>query len=177
MVTFADVYAAPKRIVVFTGWASAEPETGAIFFEVPLEISGIVQAGLFLKGVAFADRPDEHVSFEIALRNIGGRRREPLARLDWRPIDGGHTNQRRKDVPQGLGGTRINGTHLHGFDLNWFEDQARMRKGNLPIARAAESLESFEMARDFAGKQFGIKNMDIVQRPPLEYDLFHGPNA
>jgi hypothetical protein len=43
---------------------------------------------------------------------------------------------------------------------------------NLPMARNTDPLESFEKARDFAGKVFKINNIDIVTRPEWAYTLF-----
>jgi hypothetical protein len=85
-------------------------------FSVPLEINGIVEAGLTLSGGATAHHPDRHVTFELAVAGLGGLRRTRLIRADWRDIKGGHTNNRRQCAGTGK---RVPETHLHSFELNW----------------------------------------------------------
>ena len=94
----------------------------------------------------------------------------PLARVCWRSLLGGHTNQRGHRT-FGLP-SRLSPTHFHSFDLNWLPNQNRMRGGNLPLAMDIEpALESFEDVRTYVGNVFRISNIDIVSPPDWQYTL------
>jgi hypothetical protein len=48
-----------------------------------------------------------------------------------------------------------------------------MRNGNLPQAvELDEEPQSFESLREVVGNLFRINNIDVVSRPPWEYNLF-----
>lgn len=52
----------------------------------------------------------------------------------------------------------------------------RGRKGvsTLPLAKDLNNtITSFEELREFTGKAFSIKNIEVVERPVWEYDLFN----
>jgi hypothetical protein len=151
-------------------WSKADPEDGHMRFSAPLEIDGVVEAGLTLSGGATAHHPDRHVTFELAVAGVGGIRRVRLMRADWRDLKGGHSNNRRQCAGTGK---RVPETHLHSFELNWIEAERRMRRGKLPCAEPIdEDLQSFEALRSFVGRRFRINNIGIVPRPDWVYDLF-----
>jgi len=52
------LYNCPKAIARFPGWTGPEPETGYLWFDAPLEIEGVVEAGLLLRGGAVAHLQD-----------------------------------------------------------------------------------------------------------------------
>lgn len=161
---------AAKTIAVFPGWAGPEEETGYTWFDAPLEIGGVTERAFILHGGCYYDRPDCHVTFELRIGRIAGRRCLPLIRVDWRSINGGHTNPRR--VGSQWSGRTLPETHLHPFDLNYSKDAKRMRRGNLRMAiPIADTLQSFLNVRDFVGKQFGINNIHIVTEPGWDYKL------
>lgn len=168
------LFNAPKAIARFPDWAAPEPETGYLWFDAPLEINGVVEAGLILRGGAFKQLRDQHVVFELIVTRPGILRRMPLARIEWRSIRGGHRNKRRSGSE--WSGKRVGGTHLHAFEMNWSPELRRMRGRNLPMAREIdEDLPSFERLRDYVGNLFRISNIGIVSVPPWEYTLFdHG---
>lgn len=157
-----------KNIVSFPGWSPPEKGDGYMRFSVPLEIGGIVQEGFTLQGGCYRDHPDRHVTFQLCL--LTKRRTVPLERLDWRSLQGGHTNPRGRSSE--WAGRRVSKTHLHAFELNWVAQEQRMRAGNLPLAmEISEELQTFEQLLQFTGKRFRIKNMEIVATPEWEYKL------
>jgi hypothetical protein len=170
MAELDSLYRAAKAISVFPGWSKPEEETSYIWFDAPLEIEGITEHGLFLHGGCFARYPDCNVSLEIRISKSAGRRCTPLGRVDWRSLEGGHSNIRISG--HRLSGHRLPETHFHAFDLNWLPQQSRMRKGNLRMAQLIdEDLQSFESMRSYAGKCFRINNIEVVARPEWEYTL------
>lgn len=171
MATIKDIFEAEKTIGFFPGWSEPEAETDYIWFDAPIEIHGVTETGLVLHGGCLSKRPDVHVSFELRLSKSPGRRCLPIERVDWRALDGGHSNPRRPKSE--WSGKRVSETHLHDFWLNWSEAEARMRLGGLQIAREIEEdVESIEKLILFVGKRLKINNINVVDRPPWVYDLF-----
>lgn len=168
------LFNAPKALAPFRGWIGPEPETGYLWFDSPIIIGGVVEAGLILRGGCYAHLRDQHVTFELVATKPGIKRRIPLERIEWRSIRGGHRNRRRKGVP--TSGKKVSETHLHSFDLNWLPGHRRMRGTNLPQACEIETeLQSFETLREYVGNRFRINNIGLVSVPPWEYSLFdHG---
>jgi hypothetical protein len=147
-----------------------------LWFDAPFEIGGVVEEGVFLNGFCFQNRPDRHVSFSLVVARTASRRRIPLCRVDWRAISGGHSNPRVGSSP--WRGIRVSDSHFHDFELNWLSAEERMRgrKGvsTLPLAKDLNNtITSFEELREFTGKAFSIKNIEVVERPVWEYDLFN----
>lgn len=160
---------ASKRIAVAPQWSPPEAETGYAWFNVSLEINGIIEAGIVFSGGCYIDRPDCHVSFEIKVSRIPGRKAIPLMRIDWRSLNGGHSNDRRWGGT--LAGKRVSSTHFHEFDLNWCRQKQRLFQ-NLPLAREIDdNTDTFEALRATTGNSFGISNIDIVPRPDWVYKL------
>lgn len=56
-----------KQIVTFSGWSPPEPETNYMTCVATLQVAGLMEKGFNLEGGCYADRPDEHVTFELAL--------------------------------------------------------------------------------------------------------------
>lgn len=157
-----------KSISVFPGWADPEPETNYVWFNAPLEIGGVTEPGLVLHGGCYIHRPDCNVTFELRLGRATLHRAVALERIDWRSLQGGHTNQRR----HGGDGGRVSWTHVHLFGLNWIDTRGRMRAGNLPLAKDIdEQLNDFADVLEFTGKQFKINNIGVVSEPGWEYGL------
>ena len=167
---YPTLFEADKAVAQFSGWSEPEPETGYLWFNAPLEIGGVIEAGLVLHAGCYRRMPDRHVTFEMAARSPGGKR-VPLARIEWRSLTGGHTNARRSGSP--VSGRRVSDTHHHAFTLNWLETERRMRKGNLPQAMEIDQeIQSFESLRETTGNLWRINNIAVVKRPPWAYDLF-----
>lgn len=160
-----------NKLVAFSGWSKPHPETGAIHFDAPIEIGGIVERGVVLHGNCLIDRPDCHVSLELRIQRQPGRRAVPIERIDWRGLDGGHSNYRARHP---YSGREVNRTHVHAFSMNYSRSEQRMRK-TLAAARSLYcEVGTFEEMRQLAGKRLRINNIDIVERPPWVYTLFDG---
>jgi hypothetical protein len=165
------IASAGKAIAYFPGWSKPDDEDHYSYFQAPLSIGGVTEAGLFLAGGAMIDAPDKNVSFEIVLLTHGGAKRTKIMRLDWRSLRGGHTNQRRYNCPDGCPG-RTGETHFHSFQVNWMEHEQKLRGSRLPCAvNISENLQSYEQLRTYVGKHFQINNIDIVSPPEWEYKL------
>ena len=159
-----------KAISAFSGWSAPEAETGYIWFDAPLEIGGVTERGFVLHGGSYIDKPESHVSFEMRVSRSPGRRCVPLARIDWRSLQGGHTNPRVGGSD--WSGIRVGNTHFHTFELNWSPESGRMRRGGLRQAMEIDQEpQSFTELRDFVGNRFKINNMNVVTEPPWEYRL------
>ncbi len=173
MATLKEIFEAEKEIGFFPGWSKPEDETDYVWFDAPLEIDGVAETGLVLHGGCYSRRPEVNVSLELRISSQPGRRCVPLERLDWRSLEGGHTNSR--DRCRRLAGGRVSDTHLHGFDLNWLDEHGRMQSGNLPCATdIGQELQDFESVRQFVGNRLRINNIGVVDRPPWVYDFFIG---
>lgn len=166
-----EIFVAEKEIGHFPGWSGPEEETGHLWFDAPIEIGGVTETGLVLHGGCIATRPECHVTFELRIAKTPGRRSVPIERIDWKSLQGGHSNPRKPSSR--WAGQRVSDTHLHDFWLNWSETKQQMRQGGLRVAREIdERLEGFGDVLAFVGNRLRINNIDIVKHPPWEYHLF-----
>lgn len=170
MGTFQDIATSEKSVPYFPGWSEPDRESGYSYFEAPLDIGGVTEPGVVLKGTCSVMHPDKQVSFEIYARKLPARLRVPLMRVDWRPLSGGHSNKKRPR-PAGLP-ARVSDIHHHSFALNFNEESGKLVRGNLPFAdECGETLADFEALCAYVGRAFRINNMNIVPRPDWRYDL------
>lgn len=168
---YRELFEAQKALVSVPAWSEPQGETRVSWFDAPLDIGGVVEAGFILHSECRLDLPDQNVGFDLQIRLAGQKRKISIARLDWLSIKGGHSNPRRTGWP--FSGIRAPATHYHDFEINYDETNLRMLGGDLPFARAiTEQLQTFEQARDSAGFLFRINNIGIVQPPKWEYDMF-----
>lgn len=169
-----DLVIVEKSLTRPVGWLTPDPADGVTRFSVPLDIGGVTEAGLTLDGVARAHHPDESVTFELAFTDTRSGKRIRLMRVDWRSLQDGHSNSRRKCASTPWAGVRLPRTHFHSFEMNYVEAENRMRRGNnLPCAEPIDPpLESFEELRKFVGTTFKIKDIELVPPPAWVYDLF-----
>ena len=157
----------------FPGWSRPEADTQYSWFDAPIEIGGVTETGLVLHGGCFRDRPNCHVTFELRISKTPGRRCVPIERFDWRSLEGGHSNPRRRGHP--LSAMILPQTHLHAFEHNFSETDCKMREGNLRMAQEVDPEPTdFEAVKEFVGNRLKINNMDIVSEPEWRYDLFGG---
>lgn len=167
---FSGLVRAKKRILSFSGWSKPEDGTGFIIFSCPLAIGGVAEVAFNLHGGCYRQYRDQNVVFELVLGRTATRRRIVLERIEWRSLQGGHSNKRGR--PSGIPG-RTDPTHWHRFDLNYSVTNRRMIGANLPFAdNISDRIQTFEDIRSFAGKSLNIENIDVVTRPEWEYDLF-----
>jgi hypothetical protein len=161
--------AATKAISFFPGW-SLPDEADYIWFDAPLEIGGVTEVGFVLHGGCYRNQPDRHVTMELRVGRIPGRKCVPLKRVCWRSLTG-HTNKRGMGPPN-LAGKRLTNSHHHSFDLNWLPNENRMRSGNLPLAMDMGSgLESFQEVMVFVGIAFKISNIEAITPPEWQHTL------
>ncbi len=132
---------------------------------VNLEMNGAPVPGLFLRIKSPAIRnahgfllqteyqPDERVRSAFAIE-----------RVEWKV---GHTNS--AIGPQEYHFLDIESSHIHKFDINYIEDENRMRQRNLPLAVPVDpdphSLEDF---LDCAEKLLRIKGVSGIDRPDFQ---------
>lgn len=168
-----NIFLADKEIGFFPGWSTPEDETDYIWFDAPIEIGGVAETGLVLHGGCYAHRPKCHLTFELRIARTPGRHCIPIDRLDWRSLEGGHSNMR---TPRSRwSGKRVSETHLHDFWLNWSERKQQMHRGGLKVARDIdEELQGFMDVRAFVQNRLRIKNIEVVSEPEWVYDLFGG---
>jgi hypothetical protein len=158
-----------KDIPSFPGWGLPDPDDRSMSFAAPLDIGGVTIAHFWLRGRCIEDQPDREVTFQLEVGNAGIRTRAPLIRVDWRPLSGGHGNTKG---PPGIIGTTIKGTHFHPFELNWLEDEQRMRTSNLPLAEGiTEPLQSFSELLDFIKIRFRINGIERILPPEWVEEL------
>jgi len=158
--------ATPKTLAVRPDW-KVHGET--LRLVVPLDINGVTQEGLWLRGQADTQDVDHHVSFQLEF-DFPGRRRAPFIRIDWRPRLP-HTN--RNIGPKDLRLQEITGSHIHPFPANWDLGLDHMLRDNLPIAQSLnEEPASFEALLDCVADYFKIKDAAAILPPPWEPGLF-----
>lgn len=132
-------------------------------FTAPLDIGGVTIPHFWLRGRCIVDQPDREVTFQLEVGSEGIRTRTPLIRADWKPLSGGHGNGSGSFE---LADTIITGSHLHAFELNWLEEEQRMRTCNLPVACGiTEPLQSFSDLLDFVKIQFRINGIEKITEP------------
>lgn len=138
-------------------WSLPDPVDGQVGFLSPLEIEGVTVVDFALRGIAYEQRIDAAVTFQLEIGIPGARTRTPLIRLDWRPISLQHRNPDR---------TMLVGDHVHPFDLNWLEVEQRMRRHNLPYAiPLPHAVGSYGALLDAAASVFRISNVKIIPSP------------
>lgn len=167
--SYPEMMQAVKSVAQFTGWSVPEAETNYIWFDAPLEVAGVIEAGFVLHGGCYRHAVDRHVTFEIRATAPKTRKKVPLARVDWRSLTGGHTNRRCRANP--WGGKRVSNSHYHSFAVNWVEVEQRLRSDLSQAIELDENIQSFESLRNFVASEFNINNMHVVTVPPWEYDL------
>jgi len=132
--------------------------------KLALEIDGLVEEGLFLRGSALERLPDQEVMFQIEYHGIrvpGGT--GPLTRIEWNPLRP-HNNKAKG--PKELRFLDQFGSHVHLFDDNWSEANGALLKDNLPIARPiSEPIQGFKECVDFVGNLFRINNIEVIKVP------------
>lgn len=152
-----------KDLPTFAGWGVPDEDDKSMSFTAPLDIDGVTIPHFWLRGRCIVDQPDREVTFQLEVGSDGVRTRTPLIRADWRPLCGGHGNGSGSFE---LADTIITGSHLHAFDLNWLEDEQRMRASNLPVACGiTEPLQSFSDLLDFVKIQFRINGIEKITEP------------
>ena len=160
-----EIYQAPKRLGVWPNPVWVESHNGRLNMVVTLEnMLGVTVEGMLLRGRAIKDRPDEEVMLQLECPHDYSREHNAIERIDWNPL---HNHNNGGNGPEDLRFLLQKYTHRHSFDLNWLEEEQRMRYNNLPIAEpVAQPLKEFEDLIEFCGKCFGIENLGDLPPPP-----------
>ena len=163
-----ELFEAAKTLTTNPRWV----DTDSTWFNLgcPIDVDQVTVEGLELRGGAGQTLPDRAVRFQLQLHPARARC-IPLCRIEWRPISP-HTNP--NSGPEHLRLLRIDGSHIHGFEINFLEADSRMRRRNLPIAEPLNpDPQSFDDLLDVVAKAFRISGMEKIEAPPWrEADLF-----
>lgn len=166
--TYPEIIAATKSLSSKQEWTDLS--NGKIEILHPLDIDGVTQEGLFLRGVALKDQPNLDVTLLLQCA-LSRRRGRAIERIDWRPFHK-HRNHRG---PPGHQFNWVRGTHRHSFELNWLNEEGRLRAGNLPVAEVVTPApESYDDLLAFVAKHFRINGVQDIGLPPWEESLFSG---
>ena len=170
MPTLPELYLMPKRVSGGPAPRWVEEQNGVLRLLATLEDDlGIIMEGLTLRGRAFKYRPDQDVMLQLEFPHDRQRTDNAIERIEW---NSSRTHNNKGRGPQSLQHVVQRGTHLHAFDLNWLDDEQRMRKRNLPIAKPiSERFQGFTELLEFAGKRFRISNLADLPNPPQERPL------
>lgn len=157
------VVLAKKTLVAAPSWV--ERGSDGLEFVATLESDGVVLEALSLRGRARKSLADREVVFQLEYHQaqiVGG----PICRIEWRPVSA-HCN--RGLGPKDLRYVIQTGSHHHRFDLNWKWSQDAVRRGNLPIAVPInDDPENFRALLAVVGKEFNIKNIQLITVPPWQ---------
>ncbi len=171
--TLHELVTAEKLIAAPTDWTK---KGRRLELRLPLEIEGVVEEGLFLRGSALEHFPDQEVMFQLEYHGVrvpGGT--GPLVRFEWNSLRP-HNNKGKGPIE--LRFTEQRPSHVHYFEDNWNEYSGALLKDNLPIARPInEPIQGFAECLFFAGNLFGISNITVVKTPEWVYALDLGSDG
>lgn len=146
-------YTASKEAVGSLDWKPDKQRENILRIPIVCDCFPSDVFGVSITGTAWADQPDERITFQLMVDIQGLDYR--VARVDWRPRQP-HTN---KLGPPGLRGRTVM-TSVHDFPENATVGLDKMQSMNLPIAKAIEPEP-----QDFAGLLVYVR------------DIFHLQNA
>jgi hypothetical protein len=164
-----EIFNAEKSLPLRPVWL--EEANDRLSLVSPLDIDGVTIEGLRFRITAMIPRLEECVTVQVEyippMRDLRGG---ALARIEWKPLKG-HNN--KNAGPLAHRNKFITASHHHRFDLNWNEQAAALRRGNLPIAVPVEpDPATFETLVDLVRQEFRISNLDWLQPPPWQATLF-----
>ncbi|MGH7073515.1 MAG: hypothetical protein ACREFD_04855 [Stellaceae bacterium] len=153
-------YSRPKTFAGVPQWLYGGDDYGRYVLSVPLCIDYVIQEGLYLEANCIKSRPEKDVTLVMAYKPAAGLS-GPMARLDWEPL---HHHENRGGISGEWAWKRIEGTHLHSFELNQPLGWERMAKNNLPLALPV--LDALNGLRDMLGYLGNLWNITDIQRIP-----------
>ncbi len=159
--------AATKTLASPPKWVEVDDQFN---FTVPLDIDGITQMGLRLRGKCSRNHAEQNITFQIEHLFKGFSKLAPVIRIDWRPIK---LHQNRNIGPIQWRLTKFHGSHIHPFQENfdWMvgngQSLADNIRQNLPIAVPLEADPSNVTALvAFMGEAFNIGEVSAIPAPP-----------
>ena len=159
--------AATKTLASTPKWAELDDQFN---FIVPLDIGGVTQIGLRLRGKCSRDYADQNVTFQIEYQFRGISKPVPVTRIDWRPLK---PHQNRDIGPIEWRLVRFHLSHIHPFRENydWMvgngQPLADNIKQNLPIAVPLDGdPDGFIALAATMGQVFNIDGVGAIPAPP-----------
>jgi len=165
----SGLIAAEKTLAVVPKWVEHQDQ---LRYVTSLEIGGVAQEGIRLRGQCRREYQDHNVTFQIEHLFKQSGRFVPVIRLDWRPQE---PHQNRNMGPLEWRLIRIDGSHLHPLDanMNWMVEEAMTAtefahaQRNLPIAAPLEDdPATFAELLALVGRCFGIAGTETIPTPP-----------
>jgi hypothetical protein len=169
----SDLVFGDKRLAVRPKW-NLDSDPRAFEFVAPLVSDGVGVGGFEVR----ARVSKQHVARDAMMQlefAPTARKRVELWRCCWKPF---HTHTNKAWGPDGLAFARFEKvSHHHPFADNWVSAGKRMRGGSLPAARLINpdptTLSEFIA---FCGECFRIKNIELIEVPLRNADLFWVPD-
>ncbi|CAA7614664.1 hypothetical protein MTBLM5_140004 [Magnetospirillum sp. LM-5] len=160
--------AATKTLASTPKWAELDDQ---FTFTVALDIDGVTQIGLRLRGRCAREYSDQNLTFQIEYQFRGIARFAPVTRVDWKPIKP-HNN--RHFGPPALRLMRFHASHIHPFQENheWMSGNGQplaenLKAYDLPIAIPMEhEPDTVSALMTLAGRCFNIDGMNAILGPP-----------
>ncbi|MDA8231213.1 MAG: hypothetical protein M0006_07735 [Magnetospirillum sp.] len=159
--------AATKTFASTPKWAELDDQFS---FAVPLDIDGITQMGLRLRGKCSRDYADQNLTFQIEYQFKGTTKPVPVIRIDWRPIKP-HQNRNIGPIEWRLACFHL--SHIHPFQENydWIvcngQPLADNIKQNLPIAVPLDAdPDGVAALLALMGQAFNIDGVGAIAAPP-----------
>ena len=163
---YVKVMQAEKTVSLGADWT--QDEVGRLRLTLPVDVGSETVEGLVLRVTARRTMPDKNVMFQLSHQRPFTKE-EQICRIDWRPIKP-HNNHGRG--PAGFRLKKIIGSHHHRFDLNWLEEEGKLRANNLPVAVPIDPDPlGFPQLLDIVSKEFRITNIGGLQVPPWDLML------
>ena len=159
--------AATKTLALTPKWVEIDDQFN---FLVPLDVDGMTQIGLRLRGKCNRDYPDQNLTFQVEYRFKGISKAVPVTRLDWRPINP-HNNKNVGPVEWRLRPFRLSHIHLFQENYDWMVGNglplAENVKANLPIAVPLEyDPDGVAGVVALMGRRFNIEGTAAIPAPP-----------
>lgn len=158
---------ATKTLALTPKWAELDDQ---FTFTVPLDIGGVTQVGLRLRGKCSRDYADQNLTFQIEYQFKGITKPVPVARIDWRPLKP-HRNRNIGPIEWRLAYFHL--SHIHPFQENhdWMvgngQPLADNIKQNLPIAMPLDAEPDGVVALlTVMGRIFNIEGVGAIPAPP-----------
>ena len=161
-----DIFEAEKELSSALDWVENGPENLELVSNV--DIDGVTTEGLLFRLRAKKSFPDENVTAQLEYQLASGRPPSagPITRIDWRPF---HFHNNKGKGPDELRFIQQSGSHHHGFELNWDDENGLVLAGNLPIAIPLDpDPASFQELLERIDLEFNLKNVSEIPAPPWE---------
>lgn len=159
--------AGTKTLATPPKWVFAEDQ---LTFAAALDIDGVTQIGLRLRGVCKRDFPYRNVTFQIEYLFRDRPKPAPVVRVDWRPMNP-HTNKNIGPAEWRL--AQFHCSHIHPFQENydWMIGNglplAENLRANLPIATPLEhDPNDVTGLVTLVGQCFNIDGVAAIPAPP-----------